>query len=315
MRKGRRLSIAAVGLVLLLGLPLATATATAAPSAACPPGQTPVTTAVRSRVTGKMVSVTICQGGSTTTGPTTPGDDGDGGGGGFDPDNYLVCNPWEQVNPGSEPWGKPEGASPDIKAYQCVQYINGNPQYGPYIPQWLEPGEVPLPSPQEVAGDLLADVRGELLDPALVSDPAAGTPSLIDVPTFVSVSNWQEGFTRESCDPTGAICVTLTAAPALTFDPGDGGAAVACEPGGTRFDPEGPSPREQADAEGACAHVYGLRTGVAGRPTAWEGEVTVTWSVSWAQTAGGGQTGVLADIPLAAALPREVEEVQSVIDG
>lgn len=314
----RSLSIAAAGLALLLGLPLTAVPGDAAPAAptlACPPGQTPVTTAVRSRTTGKMIRVTICRGGTSTPTPDTPGGDGDGGGGDFDPNNYVVCNPWEEVNPGSAPWGKPEGASPDAVAYQCVQYINGNPVYGPYIPQWLEPGQAPLPSPQEVAADLLADVQGELINPDLVSDPAEGTPAVLDVPTFVAVDNWQDGFTRNNCDPTGAICVELTATPALTWDPGDGSETVPCEPGGTRFDPEGASPRVQAEADGACAHTYRKRTGADGRPDAWAGEVTVTWSVAWRQTNGGAQNDVLPDIPLAATLDREVEEVQSVLDG
>ena len=314
----RSLSIAAAGLALLVGLPLAAVPGDAAPAAptlACPPGQVPVQTTVRNRTTGKTITVTICRPGSSTPRPSQPGSDGNEGGGDYDPNDYTVCTPWSEANPGSEPFYKPENTPPDAVAYQCVRYINGNPVFGPYIPQWFAPGAAPLPSPQQVAGELLASVQGELNDPVLATDPVVGLPALYEVPTFVAVSNWQEGFTRNQCDPTGAICVALTATPALTFDPGDESDPVACEPGGTRFDLDGASPREQAKAEGACAYIYTKRTGVDDRPDEWPGEVTVTWSVAWEQTNGGTQQGNLADIPLTASLPRAVEDVQSVLRG
>jgi hypothetical protein len=62
----------------------------------------------------------------------------------------------------------------------------------------------------------------------------------------------------------------------------------------------------------ACAHTYTRRTGVAGRPEAWPGTVTVTWDLTWA---GGGRTGTLPSVTKSAPAPRSVAEVQAVVVG
>ncbi|HEY8543825.1 MAG TPA: hypothetical protein VIL36_02215 [Acidimicrobiales bacterium] len=280
----------------------------AAPTAACPPGQVPQRSSTRGPA-GKRVTITVCVPGSSTPGGTPPGGHGRPSGGGDDDGNYTVCVPWEEAYPGHDPTGINQG-EPGERAYLCIPYRDGRPVYGPYIPTWLGPGEEPPPSPAEVAADIWADVSGDLLDPEIAAFPAEGTPALIDVPTFVSVTNWQGEFTASDCDAaTGTVCVSLTATPALTFDPGDGTGEIACEPGGTAYDPAGGTPQEQAARDGACAHAYTRRTGVAGRPEAWEATVSVTWSVSWA---GAGQSGTLDPIALPYTFLREVQEVQSV---
>jgi len=277
-----------------------------APTAACPPGQVAQQRSSRGP-SGKKITITVCvPGGSTPGGPSGPGP-GEGGGPGDNDGNYTVCVPWSEANPGHDPNLLTPG-EPGEEAYQCVPYINGAPVLGPYLPTWLGPGDPPPPSPAEVAADIWADVSGTLQDPRAVGYPAEGTPALLDVPSFVSVANWQDGFDQSGCDDvTGTVCVTITATPALTFDPGDGADPIPCPPGGTVYDPAAGSPREQA--EGACAHAYPRRTGVADRPAAWRAEVTVTWTVSWE---GAGQSDTLAPIALVDTFDREVEEVQSV---
>ena len=64
---------------------------------------------------------------------------------------------------------------------------------------------------------------------------------------------------------------------------------------------------------GACAHVYKLRTSAEGRPTEWPGSVSVTWSITWTATAG--DSGTLPSITRTMALPRGVQEVQTVVVG
>jgi hypothetical protein len=285
-------------------------TAPDAPAAACAPGQV-----LQHRVTrgpsGKRVTIPVCVPGGTRPGQPNPGGPGDEGGGPADNDgNYTVCVPWSEAYPGHDPSLLTPGG-PGEEAYRCIRHIDGAPVLGPYLPTWLGPDEEPPPSPDEVAADIWADVSGDLLDPDVVADPAVGQPALRTVPTFVSVANWQAGFSHNGCDQqTGTVCVTLTATPALTFDPGDGTGEIPCPDGGSVYDPAGGTPREQA--EGACAHAYEQRTGVEGRPEAWEATVTVTWTVTWA---GAGQSGTLAPIALSGGFPREVEEVQSVGRG
>lgn len=325
MRVPRVKAVAAAALLALAAVAAWDASAGAAPAAptatasaaapTCPPGQ--VSRKVTRTVTGKQITVTVCVpggggGGGNGGGGDGDGGGGDGGGGGGDNDgNYLVCNPWSVIYPGSDPV-PPPGEPPDAIAYACIQYIGGNPQYGPYIPQWLTPEEAALPSPEEVANDLLADVRATLPTPSVVPYPDEAEAALLDVPSFVSVENWQDAYTTDpGCDATGIICVVLELEPALTFDPGDGSPVVDCEPGGTAYDPAAGTPREVADHAGACFRTYDERTGVDGRPGAYEATVTVTWTVTYQQQPAGA-SGTLDPIPLSEGFSREVEEVQSV---
>lgn len=81
---------------------------------------------------------------------------------------------------------------------------------------------------------------------------------------------------------------------------------------GLSFDPAQP-PKTQAEAGGACAHAYRQRTSVSGRPAAWPGVVSVSWVISW--QANTGETGSLPSVTRSTALPRSVQEVQTVIVG
>ena len=177
--------------------------------------------------------------------------------------------------------------------------------------QWAPAGTgavVIPPSPEEVAAGLWVGVQATLLEPALTTSPAIGDPAILHVPTFVQVDNWQGEIVEEGCD-TG-VCVTLTATPDLTFDPGDGADAVECAPPGTLFDPGGAPAEQQASAPGACAHAYDRRTGVGNRPEAWEGSVSIAWTVAWTSD---GDAGELEGVTLSTALARSVDEVTALV--
>jgi hypothetical protein len=158
-------------------------------------------------------------------------------------------------------------------------------------------------------------VENRIEAPTLAMDPPEGTPSIVSLPVFVQVTNWQGEFSEQGCDPTGAVCVTMTATPTLTFSPGEPGSApITCNPPGTRFDPNGADPLVQASAPGACAHVYTERTGVGDRPAAWPAQVTVTWDVGW--TSNVGPSGEFDPMELSTSVERQVNEVQTlVVDG
>jgi hypothetical protein len=177
---------------------------------------------------------------------------------------------------------------------------------------WSTPGApapAPLPTPEDLATDLRAGLERDLPAPEVASDPGAGVASIVNSPVFVAVTNWQDRVDQEDCDPTGALCVTIHAVPALSWNPGEPGAGtVACPPGGSRYDPDGRSP--EAQAVGACAHTFTHRTGVAGRPAAWPGQVTITWTVTWESGADGGN---LPDVVKSTPVPRPVGEVQAVV--
>ena len=130
------------------------------------------------------------------------------------------------------------------------------------------------------------------------------------IPTFVAVSNWQDAFSEGGCDPTGAVCVTVTATPTLTFNPGEPGAGTkTCPPGGTRYVPGAGTPREQA-VPGTCTHAYDQRT-TGGLPD-WPGVVTVSWEITW-EADDGSDGGAFPLIEFAADLPRGVGEIPGVV--
>lgn len=185
--------------------------------------------------------------------------------------------------------------------------------------QWVPPGTAPGLDNQEeqLREALYAEVRGRLPQPAITTSPPQGMPSVVTLPVFVHVDNWVAGFVAgPQC--AGPLCVTATVEePSMVFEPGEPGSSpVTCDGPGTLFDPNGPSPAVQA--EGACAYAYQLRTGVNGRPQAWQGEVSTTWEISWESTLGGSPRngGDLPSITTTAGgdeLARRVVELQAIV--
>jgi hypothetical protein len=183
--------------------------------------------------------------------------------------------------------------------------------------RWV-PAGTPAPAPAPPAPELLASIvrvrlEGSLPEPTVASTPAPGVAALVGYPSFVSVTNWTGVVTEGECDPTGVLCVTVTATPAMRFSPGEPDSSVLeCAGPGVPFDPAG-DPLEQAAAAEACAHPYRVRTGVDGRPGEWPGEVTVVWELAWSSTSGA--RGSLAPVEKSASVPRGVNEVQTVVES
>jgi hypothetical protein len=160
---------------------------------------------------------------------------------------------------------------------------------------------------------LFASVQAQMHAPQVLADPPLGVASVVSLPVFVQVTNWQDTIQDEDC--VAGVCVEILAVPSLSFDPGEpGSSAVECAPPGTRFDPNGADPVVQAQAAGACAHVYTTRTGAAGRPAEWPAQVTVTWDVSWALV-GSATRNAFPPQSLSTDVPRAVSEVQTVVVG
>lgn len=166
-------------------------------------------------------------------------------------------------------------------------------------------------TPGQTATDVRARLEGSLPQPTIAASPAIGTASIISVPVFVAVTNWTGIVTDAGC--AGAVCVTVTATPTLYFSPGEPAASsIACAGSGSRFD-AAKDLKLQAATSGACAYSYRQRTGVSGRPAAWPGVVSVSWVISW--RANTGETGTLPSVTRSTALPRSVQEIQTIIVG
>lgn len=238
----------------------------------------------------------------------TPGGPPSGGGGGGGSGDEVVCY-WVTLDYdlSEDPtiWfdygltRPPEGVTVVWQVYECS---DGSP-----IDQvrWV----VPI-TPGNIATTVRGEIVGLLPQPTISSSPPVGTASIVDVPVFVEVTNWTGNVVDSAC--AGGMCVTVTATPSLTFAPGEPGAGtVSCAGSGTRYDPDGPSMEEQASADGACTHAYRLRSGVEGRPGAWAGSVSVTWTISW--TSSTGASGTLPAVTRTTQVPRAVREVQAVV--
>jgi hypothetical protein len=185
--------------------------------------------------------------------------------------------------------------------------------------RWVPPGSPTGPAPAPPTPEVLADllfvaVEARMEAPVLGSDPAAGVASVVGVPTFVEVTNWQGPMVVGPECQLG-VCVSMTATPSLMFDPGDGSEPIACTPPGSRYVLGGPPLAEQA--AGACAYAYPMRSGAESRPVAWPGVVTVTWDVWWTSSVGGapGPSGSFDPLPFSTPLLRAVAEVGTVVVG
>jgi len=239
------------------------------------------------------------------TTPGTPGTPG-GSGGGPAPDCYWVTiddelpeDPTIFVDFGLEE--PPEGVPILWQSWECS---DGRATFNF---RW-----VIAPTPGALAETVRGRLIGQLPQPVVESSPPAGTASIIGVPVFVTVVNWTGIVTQTEC--AGGLCVTVTATPQLTFRPGEPGAhTVQCSGSGTRFAPDAGTPEAQASSPGACTWTYTTRTGANGRPSAWPGQASVSWSISW--TATTGASGSLAAVTRSTDVPRPVAEVQTVIEG
>lgn len=239
----------------------------------------------------------------------TPGNPGGGGGGG-QPTDEVTCywvtipgdlaeDPSIWVDFGLSP--PPVGVTVVWQSWVCS---DGS---GTLSIRWIIPS-----TPANLATIARGRLVGVLPQPSVDSSPPVGTAAIVGVPVFVDVTNWTGVVTESEC--AGGMCVTVTATPTLTFTPGEtGSSSVRCAGSGSRYDPDGDSAEDQASEDGACAYKYRLRTGVQGRPSAWPGSVSVTWTISW--TASTGASGSLPAVTRATLLPRAVNEVQTVVVG
>lgn len=212
----------------------------------------------------------------------------------------------EEVERGLVP-NAPAGVPLVLQIWDCPEtaYIAGTPFV---TTRWAMATTV---SPEDLAAAATARLARRLPAPAVVSSPPEGTAAIVSVPVFVAVSNWTGPLRESECG--AGLCVTVVAEPQLSFSPGDPGSGVIeCAGAGTRH-VEGADPVVEAQQPGACAHPYLLRTGVAGRPEAWDGLVSVTWVISWSSS--GGASGTLPTVSRSVPLPRPVDEVQSVVVG
>ena len=235
---------------------------------------------------------------------------GSGSKGGAPPAPVCVWVHWTQAESAFPIIPDPPSGEAELFLERCDGVVTGRVR-------WVQPGQAPPPnpmSPAQLADIVRVRLEGNLPAPRVSSSPDPGVAAIVGFPSFVAVDNWSGPVRDRQCDPAGGLCVAVEATPRLEWQPGEPGApTVACAGAGTHFVSGGGSPDAQAGAPGACAYAYRSRTGVAGRPGEWPGQVTVVWELTWRSSRGGG--GSLADVTKSAAVPRAVDEVQTVVES
>jgi hypothetical protein len=160
-------------------------------------------------------------------------------------------------------------------------------------------------SPTQLARQAYA----RLTPPAAVPDynprRRAGSPdgTVVGFTTWL----WLDGQSLSAKSVTasaGPNRATVTARPSLvSFDPGDGSAAVVCAGGGKAWDSAEPN------AVSNCVHRY-LKASEAASGGVFVLTARVTWTATW--VGSGGTGGVLPALTVAAATPVRVDELQAV---
>lgn len=204
--------------------------------------------------------------------------------------------------------GLPPDGLPVIWFAWCFSEPNFRWLYGPY--RWEPAPTGGTATTQAVAVDLYEELSGTLPRPTIETSPPLGTASIIGIPMFVQVTNWQPQITA-SDDLLGTV-VTVTATPTLTLTPNEPDSQpVTCNGGGIPFTPNRGTPDQQAANPHACTYTYKRRTTAPGRPPQWPTTATVTWTITWSATDTSHRT--LPPIQHTVPIPRAVHEIQTIL--
>ena len=180
---------------------------------------------------------------------------------------------------------------------------SGQPGGWSWVPTAV--GAVVFASPAQLARQAYARLTPQAVVPDYNPRHRAGSVdgTVVGFTTWL----WLDGQTLTAKTATAAAGpnrATVTARPSLvSFDSGDGSAAVVCDGGGKTWDPR------QPDAVSDCVHRY-LRSSGAAPGGVFVLTARVTWTATWAGSGGTG--GVLPALTVTAATPVRVDELQAV---
>ncbi|MFF1560962.1 ATP/GTP-binding protein [Streptomyces sp. NPDC058279] len=237
------------------------------------------------------VNVPKTPGGGGGNGPGPTGTGNGTGGGGEQVSAYCAIRRLEPQPPaGSSLW---EGHSPGDGAVYVDPCLTSDPNGTATVDLigkafWSKDTPAPAVDPAVLAQRAVDSML--LQGPAIVSPRADGTYT-VGVPVWMWVGQSQTTWGPNSASATaGGITVTATAKVSrVVWNMGDG-SSVTCTGPGTAYT----ASRGMASSPD-CGHLYKATS--AGIPGAkYQGTATSTWSIDWAVTGGGGQTGQLTEV-------------------
>lgn len=158
-----------------------------------------------------------------------------------------------------------------------------------------EPGVAAI-SPEELAARARSQLP--LAYPEPQTSPAVALDQIVGIDTWM----WIDPAAWQPISATASIpglSITATATPeSMTWDMGDG-TVVSCDGPGTPYDETRPEAEQSTD----CSHLYQARG-------AYTATATITWSISWSSSDGGG--GQLADASRTTEFTMSVAERQAI---
>jgi len=212
---------------------------------------------------------------------------------------------------GDARWSGNDPATGTLLMNPCngpVQYLYV-PNPAPGDPAVVAPPPPPPPDPAVLAQQAYTELtvpkpEAQRSPPETNSDPDnGGLPyTWLGLHTWIWVNNWQP--LQRTVDLRG-VSATVTATPtSLSFDPGNGDAAMSCPgPGRPWTEADG----NQPPTGGGCAYMYRSVT-PDGPLTATTG---ITWSVAWTSNTGAG--GTFPALNTATTSSFLVEQIQVVV--
>lgn len=170
---------------------------------------------------------------------------------------------------------------------------------------------VPVVTAEQLAATAADVVKQRVPTPAAVFSPnlAGGHSALVQLPLWFAVPGEQWRPVTATADVPGLIATAVARPVALTFQTGDGSAAVTCPGPGSRWR----AGMQEPLMPPACSFTYRNASSAAPDGQAWTGRVSIRWHITW--TATNSRGGDLGDITTGAAHRIPVREVQAIEGG
>ncbi len=235
------------------------------------------------------------------------------GRGGRSRGSSLTCERYNSLWFNGVPEGTGHGQSPEESRIPLSSELNSGDQYGLICTdengqevvneiRTYNPGAPGVVIDPEVLAEQ-ASAQLSVAPPTVQLSPQADVNQIVQLPTWMWVSNWGSDSATASVP---GVSATVTATPAsVTWDMGNGD-QVVCSGPGTPYDFGRPEEQQSTD----CSYTY--RHSSTSRPGGvYQVSATMTYDVSWSASGAPGG-GALAAVSETTTFPLRVLEIHAV---